>query len=160
MWLIYFGKIQEPDPIMKEKILFEVDDWFTYLVNKEYKPIKRKGEDLNTFMEANKKQWYKSAIPLITICDRLFEYVKNDELTIHSDDIATWCSTELHKKGYWVPNRNTLKKEITNILGDMGIYTRRIENRMWYYNIKVKDIATEVKQIIQEKSEYEQKRMG
>lgn len=157
VWLIHFDKIQDPDPEMKAGILDEIDDWFTYLVNKEYIPIKTKGMDLNKFMEANKEQWYTSAIPLISICAELFKYTKNPDNELNSDDVATWCSNELYSRGYYAPDRHKLKKEITNILGAVGVYTKRVDNRTWYYNIKVKDIKTQVKQIMQEKIDYEQR---
>lgn len=157
VWLVHFNKIQQPDPEMKAGILDEIDDWFTYLVNKEYLPIKTKDTDLDRFMEDNKTQWYESAIPLISICNDLFKCTGNVDDQLNGEDVATWCSQELYKRGFYAPDRRKLKKEITNILGAEGVYTKRLENRTWYYNIKVKDITTQVKQIVQEKIDYEQR---
>ena len=157
VWLVHFWKIQAPDPEMKEGILLEIDNWFTYLVNKKYMPIKTKGMDLDAFMEANKEQWRLSAIPLILVCQDLFEYTENEKDDINGDDITTWCSQELYKRGFYVPDRSKLKKDITNHLGTVGVYTKRVENRTWYYNIKIKDILTQVKAIIQVKADNEER---
>ena len=74
--------------LVKKMSLHNLSKDLPILVNKKYEPIKTKGMDLDMFMEENKAQWYQSAIPLISICEDLFEYTKDVDDQLNGDNMS------------------------------------------------------------------------
>ena len=140
--LISFDKTQPRDYNMKDGVLLEVDDVFSYLVNKQYTPIITSGTDMSAWVNRNELEWKYSADPINHICDSLFKRTSDEFATERVDDVCNWVARRLAEEKYGAMDWRKLKSKVIDALAQRNIIMIRKDNMSQFKYIEIVDKRT------------------
>jgi phage/plasmid-associated DNA primase len=138
VWIIQLLTQFKSDPIMKDEILKEVDDWFSSLLLKPYVPWAQFIED-KTWVEQQAAIWDYSAKPIKRYLNEMFIKTKTMDDSITQDDLLDWIRIRYTEDNYEVPKDQYLKELLTSEFASMKVRKRTTKGEAFFYPLAIRE---------------------
>jgi len=138
VYIVAFGIIQNADPTFKDKIMGDIDNWFSELILMPYHPWVSPHHDQKAWAKAQSVIWDFSANPVKRYINEMFVRGSQDINEINQDDVMDWIRQRMANDTYDPPNDIFLKQWVTSEFARIRVRMRQVKYVHWYYPVEIK----------------------